>query len=208
MGNPQRRIANRNYLKNWSDKQSTSFGLFFERTQGNRFIASGGNRYSFIYSGDVNGDGYGGNDLIYIPKDANDIVLADASDWAALEAFIEQDDYLKEHRGEIAERMGSINPWYTNIDLRVLHTVQLSTGDTKHKIQLSLDILNFTNLLNSSWGVRQIANPAATSPLKLIDFEENTGEPILDFTGPAETFIDDLSLFSRYQIQVGLRYFF
>ena len=207
-GNPHRIIANMNYLKNWSDKQSTSFGLFFERTQGNRFIASGGNRYSFIYSGDVNGDGYGGNDLIYIPKDANDIVLADASDWAALEAFIEQDDYLKEHRGEIAERMGSINPWYTNIDLRVLHTVQLSTGDTKHKIQLSLDILNFTNLLNSSWGVRQIANPAATSPLKLIDFEENTGEPILDFTGPAETFIDDLSLFSRYQIQVGLRYFF
>ncbi|MCH7819451.1 MAG: TonB-dependent receptor [Candidatus Marinimicrobia bacterium] len=207
-GNPHRIIANMNYLKSWSERQSTSFGVFFERTQGNRFLASGGNRYSFIYSGDVNGDGYGGNDLIYIPTDANDIVLADAGDWAALDAFIEQDDYLKEHRGEIAERMGSINPWYTNIDIRVLHNVLLTTGDTKHKIQFSLDILNFANLINSSWGVRQIANPAATSPLALTGFVNGDGEPILDFTGPAETFVDDLSLSSRYQIQVGMRYSF
>ncbi|MCH7618429.1 MAG: TonB-dependent receptor [Candidatus Marinimicrobia bacterium] len=206
-GNPHRIIGTVNYKKNWSDRNTTSLGIVFELAQGNRFLASGGNRYSFIYSGDVNGDGYGGNDLIYIPTDQNDIVLADAGDWAALDAFIEQDDYLKEHRGEIAERMGAVNPWYSNIDLRILQDYALSTGDTKHRIQLSLDILNVANLLSSSWGVRQIANPAATSPLTLTGFDD-AGEPILDFTGPAETFVDDLSLFSRWQVQVGLRYFF
>jgi len=228
-GNPHRIIATGNYRKQWSDRNSTSFGLFFERTQGNRFLASGGNRYSFIYSGDVNGDGFGGNDLIYIPADQNDINLADFTDRegivhtaaeqrTALNAFIEQDDYLKDHRGEIAERMGAINPWFTNIDLRVLHDYALSLGETSHKVQVSLDILNVANLISSDWGVRQIASPAATSPLRLATLFDADGNPIvpfdadnapiLNFTGPSETFVDDLSLFSRYQIQVGLRYFF
>ena len=177
--------------------------MVFERAQGNRFLASGGNRYSFIYSGDVNGDGYGGNDLIYIPTDQNDIVLADAGDWAALDAFIEQDDYLSKNRGKIAERMGAINPWYTNIDLRTLH--DFSFGE--RTLQFSIDISNVMNLISSSWGVRKIANPAATSPLTLTGFND-AGEPILDFTGPAETFVDDFSLFSRWQVQLGLKLMF
>lgn len=208
-GNPHRIIATANYKRKWNERNSTSFGLFFERAQGNQFLASGGNRYSFIYSGDVNGDGFGGNDLIYIPKDANDIVLADPSEWDALNAFIEQDDYLKDHRGEIAERMGAVNPWFTNIDLRVLHNYAISLGETSHNVQLSLDILNVANLISSSWGVRKIASPLATSPLVLTGFDnDGKGEPILDFTGATETFVDDLGLFSRWQVQFGLRYFF
>ena len=71
------------------------------------------------------GDGQGGNDLIYIPRDQSEIVLADcatacgsnvtaAQQWAAFDAFIEQDDYLRTHRGQIAERFGALNPWYSN----------------------------------------------------------------------------------------------
>ena len=63
------------------------------------------------------------------------------------------------------------------------------------------------NLISSSWGVRKIANPAATSPLTLTGFND-AGEPILDFTGPAETFVDDFSLFSRWQVQLGLKLMF
>ena len=47
--------------------------MFVEVAEGNRFAGAGGNRYSFIYSGDVNGDGQGGNDLIYIPRDQSEI---------------------------------------------------------------------------------------------------------------------------------------
>ena len=98
------------------------------------------------------------------------------------------------------------------------NTVTTPDGETSHKIQLSLDILNFTNLLNSSWGVRQIASPAATSPLTFIEFLPNgnpnpdmfdsEGSPELQFIGPAETYIDHPGLFPRWQVQVGLRYFF
>src|SRR2546430_11651233 len=47
----------------------------------------------------------------------------------------------------------------------------------------------YTTLFRS--GVRKTANPAATSPLKLVGF--NAGAPVFNFTGPATTFIDDRS---------------
>ena len=49
------------------------------------------------------------------------------------------------------------------------------------------------------------ASAAATSPLKLVRFD-GTGAPVFNFTGPATTFIDDASLLSRWQMQIGLRY--
>ena len=212
-------VGSATYTVDWSERFATRFGLFFEAAEGNLFTAAGGNRYSFIYAGDVNGDGQGGNDLIYIPADQSEIVLADipggataAQQWTALNAFIEQDPYLSEHRGEIAERFGLVNPWYSTIDLRILQDIGLGSG--AHRLQLNLDILNLANLLNSDWGVRQIASPAATSPLLLtMDgtgapvFDAN-GNPVLQFVGPAETFIDDPSIFSRWQIQIGAKYLF
>jgi hypothetical protein len=206
-GSRHRIIASMNCRHVWSPMTATSLGLFFEMAQGNRYTYNGGNRYSVIYSGDVNGDGYGGNDLIYIPVDANDINLADAGDWTALNAFIEQDDYLSEHRGEIAERGAILNPWFHNIDLRVLQDLNLNVGGQTHTFQLSLDILNVTNLLSSDMGVRQVADPSALSPLSLTGWTAGN-EPIFDFTGPTDTFMDDPGEFSRWRIQIGLRYSF
>jgi hypothetical protein len=204
-------------VKTWSPSLRTSIGLFVEVAEGNRFAGAGGNRYSFIYSGDVNGDGQGGNDLIYIPADQSEIVFADCptgcgsnvtpqQQWDALDAFIEQDKYLRSHRGEIAERAGAVNPWYNNVDLRILQ--DFSFGDlTRHTFQLSLDVLNVGNLISSNWGVRKVAGSAATSPLRLTGFD-GAGAPVFNFTGPSETFIDDPSLLSRWRAQLGLRYFF
>jgi hypothetical protein len=207
-------VGSATYAFDWAERFTTRLGLFFEAAEGNQFTAGGGNRYSFIYAGDVNGDGYGGNDLIYIPSDQSEINLADiaggpnaAQQWAALDAFIEQDDYLSEHRGEIAERFGLVNPWYSTIDLRILQDIRTNVGANAHTLQFNVDILNVANLLNSDWGVRKIASPAATSPLLLTGFD-GSGEPVFNFTGPSETFIDDPSIFSRWQIQLGLKYLF
>ncbi|MFZ1291397.1 MAG: carboxypeptidase regulatory-like domain-containing protein [Melioribacteraceae bacterium] len=204
-GQRHRIISGATYKHTWSEKLATTIGMFLEAAEGNMFTTSGGNRYSFVYAGDVNGDGAGGNDLIYIPENSSDINLADPSQWTALNAFIEQDEYLSTHRGEIAERNGLVNPWYFNIDLRILQDFTLPVFGKNNTFQLSLDILNFANLLNSSWGVRQVASAAATSPLALTGFD-SAGEPIFNFTGVDKTFVDDPSLFSRWQMQIGLRY--
>ncbi|HUF13970.1 MAG TPA: TonB-dependent receptor [Longimicrobiales bacterium] len=210
-------VGSASYRHGWSERLATTFGLFLEVAEGNRFAGAGGNRYSFIYSGDVNGDGQPGNDLIYIPSDESEIafdpllddaggvVLTPAQQWTALDQFIRQDDYLSENRGRIAERFGGVNPWYSTLDLRVLQDIVLAAGGTDHRLQVNLDVLNVANLLNSDWGVRQVASSAATSPLRLVRFD-GAGEPVFNFTGPSETFVDDPGIFSRWQMQLGLKY--
>jgi len=215
-GPRHRIVGTATYAKAWSPTLKTRLGVFVEFGEGNRFAGNGGNRYSFIYSGDVNGDGQGGNDLIYIPRNQSEIqfapdtlpggaIVTPQQQWNQLNAFISQDGYLSSHRGQIADRFGELNPWYNNVDLRVLQEFGVGGGTTRHQFELSLDILNVGNLINSSWGVRKVADPAALSPLKLVRFDA-TGAPVFNFTGPATTFIDDPSPFSRWQMQLGLRY--
>ena len=218
-GNRHRITGTAIYTHAWSENLATHFGIFLEAAEGNRFAGAGGNRYSYIYAGDVNGDGMTTNDLIYIPRDQSEInfepftdaggnVVSAADQWTAFNSFIEQDDYLKEHRGEIADRFGGINPWFFNVDLRVMQDISFFSGSTRHTFQISLDILNVPNLLNSDWGVRKVANSLATSPLELVDFNAN-GDPTFNYkSNLTETFVDDPGLFSRWQMQLGIRYSF
>jgi hypothetical protein len=212
-GQRHRIIGAATYTLNWSERISTKVGLFLEVAEGNRFGGAGGNRYSFTYAGDVNGDGQGGNDMIYIPTSQTDIrleaytptggsTITAAQQWTALDGFISQDAYLSEHRGEIAERFGAVNPWYSNVDMRLLQDIRIQGS---HGLQINVDILNVANLISSDWGVRKVASPAATSPLRLVRFDPD-GEPVFNFTGPASTYVDDPTIFSRWQIQVGAKY--
>ena len=212
-GQRHRIVGTASYSRTWSPRYKTQLGLFGEVAEGNRFAGNGGNRYSFLYSGDVNGDGSGGNDLIYIPKDQSDILLdplgsvTAADQWNRLNAFIEQDAYLKKHRGEIAERNGAVNPWYSDFDLRLLQDIAMDRGTTRHTFQITLDVLNVGNLINSNWGVRKVASASATSPLTFVRFN-GAGAPVFNFTGPDKTYVDDPGLFSRWRAQLGARYFF
>jgi hypothetical protein len=216
-GQRHRIVGGANYRHEWSKNAATSFGLFLEIAEGNPFL-NGGNRFSVIYSGDVNGDGSDGNDLIYIPRNSGEIIFSEtdargnffetpAQQWNDFNAFISQDSYLDSHRGQIADRFGIINPWYSNIDLRLLQDLSLTLAGQRHAFQLSFDILNVANLLSSDWGVRKTADPAATRPLQLVRFNAQ-GEPEFNFVGPRNTFVDDLSQLSRWRIQIGLRYMF
>jgi hypothetical protein len=214
-GQRHRLVGSATYNHTWSPRSKTQVGVFLEIAEGNRFAGAGGNRYSYIYSGDVNGDGYGGNDLIYIPRSSNEIVfdpcpsncngnISAAQQWAAFDAFIGQDGYLSAHRGQIAQRFGAVNPWYHTVDVKILQELGLAS---QHRVQLSLDILNLTNLLNSDWGVRKVALASATSPLTLTGFDAN-GTPHFNFTGPGNTFVNDPSPLSRWRMQLGVKYLF
>jgi hypothetical protein len=217
-GNRHRITGGATYTHEWSKNFATHVGMFVEVAEGNRFAGAGGNRYSYLYAGDVNGDGYN-NDLIYIPKNQSDSRLVPYTDgsgntvsvseqWSALNTFIEQDDYLKEHRGEIAERFGAVNPWFFNLDLRLLQDFAFFSGNVRHTFQLSVDILNLPNLLNSDWGVRKVATSSATIPLELAGFDANE-QPTFNYkSNQKQTFVDDPGIYSRWQIQVGLKYFF
>lgn len=210
-GHRHRITGSANYRHTWTDMFATSFGLFLEAAEGGFFTAGRTSRFSYTVLGDLNGDGNGGNDLMYIPQDQGEINLVDingglsaAQQWSALNAFIDQDEYLSAHRGEIAERNGGINPWFSELDLRILQDVIVSD----HTFQVSFDMLNVGNFVNSDWGVRQVVNTAARNPLILTGFNA-AGEPLYQYPGTvSETFIDDPSELSRWRAQLGFRYLF
>ena len=184
----------------WANENlSTTISLFFEYVEGNR--------YSYTYSGDLNNDGSLLNDLLYIPTDAeiDQMTFAAEGQADAFKAFIEQDDYLSSRRGDFAEKYGALSPWYNTWDLRVLQDIGLPGSD--NKFQISIDVLNIGNLINSSWGVRQFAT--GTSLAQPIGVSVTDGNPVYSFdTDLTNTFFNDFSAASRWRMQLGLRYIF
>ncbi len=196
-GNRHRIVANGyRTFKYGGGKFATTVAAFFEAAQGGRF--------SYTYSGDLNSDGSGLNDLIYVPTTAEVDQMTFASDGqaAALESFIQQDEYLSSRRGEYAEKYAILSPWYTNLDLRILQDFKVGGS----AFQLSLDLLNALNLVNSNWGLRRI--PTNSQPIGIQGFNAD-GSPIYSFdTSLSNTFTIDPSLSSRWQAQIGLRWLF
>ena len=191
--------------KKWAysnDKLATTISTFFEYAQGGRF--------NYTYAGNINGDSsFQNNDLIYIPT-ASEVQQMDFSGGTTMantfESFIQQDKYLSDNRGSYFDRYGALAPWRGRWDIKMLQDLNFNVGNNKtNTLQLSLDILNFGNLLNSDWGVVQ--QPNNLSPISV---DTSGGTPVYTFNGgsDAKTFGYDSSLASRWQAQVGLRYIF
>lgn len=206
-GLTHRFISSWMYSADYKSMAST-FGMFIEMGQGNR--------YSYTYAGDLNRDAIGNNDLLYVPADqseinfgtiveGNGVTAGDAAaQWTALNAFIDQDPYLKNRRGQYAERNGASLPWFSQIDFRFMQDFNFKVKDRKNTIQVSLDIMNMGNLLNSNWGVRQFAR--TYNPIKVNGLDsENT--PYYQFdTNLKNSYVDDFSTRSKWQMQLGIRY--
>lgn len=171
----------------------------------------------------VNDNGFNNSELIYVPGSRRDVVLVDATDrdgnvtspeqqWAALNGFIGNDRYLSNHRGEYAERNVARTPWEGTIDLRLLQNVSVG----RNTLQFSLDVFNFTNLINNAWGRRYFIGNGNYSVLDFEDFQEGTTIPtytvdsnVLDGEEPWENNIDVVGFRSSiWQMQLGLRYIF
>jgi hypothetical protein len=133
--------------------------------------ALNGNSYSstasYVFAGDMNGDGASGNDLIYIPRNTSEMNFVDipatattraftaAEQAAAFEAYIQQDPYLSKHRGQYAERGGLFYPMVKRLDLSIVQDVFHNIGGKRNAGQFRIDFTNFGNLLNHNWGVSQ-----------------------------------------------------
>jgi len=187
-------------------RHSTTIAAVYEWAQGGRF--------SYTYAGDINGDGSDLNDLIYIPTedDLNQMYFSgDAAEQQsqkdALNNYILQDDYLSEHRGQYMERYAILSPWRSKIDVKLTQEFRIKGSQ---KLQFNVNILNLGNLLNSDWGVVQL--PTSKQPIG-VSFEDvdadGVADPVYSFdTDLTETFYNDYSLRSRWQVQMGLRYIF
>ena len=196
-------VASKKWKYGANDKWATTVSTFFEYAQGGRF--------NYIYGGDVNNDGSGTNDLIYVPTTAEISTMAftGAGQGPAFDTFISQDKYLSERRGQYAERYGALAPWRGKWDMKLIQDYNFKPSSSSNKtntIQFSVDILNVGNLLNSDWGLVQV--PTSIQPIG-VSVDQNTKVPIYTFNGTqTKTFNYDASLLSRWQAQFGIRYIF
>lgn len=148
---PHRVLGSATYRIEYGKFGATTIGLYYNGAhQG---------RYSVFTGKDVNNDGVSG-DLLYIPKVEeaeamfSDKMMDPAEQAKAFNEFIDGDRYLRTRRGTFAERFAQLEPWHNRFDLKLMQEFFTNFGtDRRYTVQVSLDFLNFGNLLNSNWGV-------------------------------------------------------
>lgn len=162
--------------------------------------------FSYVYSGDVNGDGQTENDLIYVPRDADDIILT-TNNYDKLNQFIEGDEALSAARGSIFQRMGARVPWQTYLDVRIAQEIPIPTLNG-HRFELTVDVLNVLNLLNGDWGYSKFVDQQRYRLLTFQGLDAASQKPKFSFNDAKMDAYDISSLASRWQMQIGLRYTF
>jgi hypothetical protein len=139
-------------------------------------------------------------------------VFTPAAQAAAWESFIQQDDYLKSHRGQYAQRNAVFLPLVKRADFSIQQELFTDFARRRNSFQIRADVVNVGNLLNRHWGIGQrilggngqiLTNGGAdalgraTYQLKVVNSEliNKTFEPT---AGRADVF----------EVQLGFRYTF
>lgn len=201
---PHRFVVNGSYQAEWFPRLATNLSFIY--------VGESGRPYSFLYNGDVNGDGQTGNDLVYVPASASEIRFAgtaaeQAASYANLEQFIDRFECLQDARGEILERNACREPWQNKLDFRLSQVLPSISGQS---LQLTLDVLNVLNLLNNEWGRNRYVNFGTYSLLRTNSTtpDANGRVQFRSFDDPDTQIYTVGDLTSRYQIQLGVRYAF
>jgi hypothetical protein len=182
-----------------------------------------GTRYSYTMTSCVAGDG-GSSSLIYIPSSREELDKWNFTDYTYNSGkdtytaqqqkddfwtYINQDDYLKDHKGEYAKRGGVIAPWHHQLDFKFNQDFYVNVGKYRNTIQLGVDINNLPNLLNKSWGLYKYGN--RSDLLKCTVDKDGKASYQYQMDGNnrlTKTYSDYNSMLSTYSIQFSLRYIF
>jgi len=221
--NPDRIVSTVSYRIEYLKHMATSISLIYEGASQGRF--------SYVYSantsntGNMVRDGAGANNLLYVPNDPSEITFVNQTVngvvWTAQEQsdaffnYIEQDEYLKSRKGQYAERNGVVMPWRNNFDIKIMQDFFVNVGGKRNTIQVSLDILNIGNYLNSNWGIADSYNQSNILTPTNAPSVVPGGTVIPTYrlnafnnTMLKTTYSNNMSYFSTYSMQLGVRYIF
>ncbi|TWF39927.1 carboxypeptidase family protein [Chitinophaga polysaccharea] len=211
-----RLIVNLGYQHAWNEKWTTTLNLFVSAQSGSPFTY-----------GIVNNSLQGlpqQLSLAYIPQhdeairffqdyaDAGGAIVTAAQQADAFNTYIDGNKYLSSRRGGFTARNAGRTPWNTTADLHFAQ--EFHFPKSSGFITLTIDIMNFTNLINANWGRVYFSpntfNSTASVGLAPVLFpqKQNAGNyPVFRFADPGKPYAIDY-FNSRAQGQLGVRYSF
>ncbi|MCB0605355.1 MAG: TonB-dependent receptor [Saprospiraceae bacterium] len=214
---PHRVGANFSYRISYANMFATTIGLYYN--------GSNGGRFAYTYGNDINGDRVS-LDLLYVPKSASeltfaplkvkDVTYSPEEQAAAFDAFINSVPELADARGTYVKRNSGILPWANRFDFKILQDISFGgkNGDTKHTIQLGLDIFNIGNLINSDWGIYEELNGGSSFNYPLLRVASASASAptfnMLAVDGKLATtpYRDKTTVSSTWGMQFSARYMF
>jgi hypothetical protein len=215
---PNRLLLSASYTLKESKNATSRISLVYDGYQYGYLNDYAFSRFSYIFSANVNSDALAPANLIYVPAsrqeldswdfaesvyEGNKVYTADMQRddfWA----YIQQDAYLKNRTGQYAERGGAKMPWHHQLDFKFEQDIRLDVGNTKHALQLGVDILNLPNFLCKKWGLYKQIGETALLSYSNGKYTYNT----VDGERHLTTFRDFQNLASTYQIMFTIRYLF
>jgi hypothetical protein len=221
-------VSQISYTKEYGGFAASKIALIYNGQDGDYFSWVINDR-----GGSLTGEADETNNLVYIPRTSDDIVLVDKTDrdgntitaqqqWNNLNRFINDRDDLNDNRGQYAERNSAKAPWQQYFDLRFLQNFYIDLANGKRNtLQFSVDIFNVANLINPEWGQR-LRTFSTERMLSFEGFQEDAeGNSTLIPTYETAGFVDDNEdpwegnlvdggniRSSRWQMQLGVRYIF
>ena len=146
--------------------------------------------------------------------ESNQFRFVSADDQTRFMDYVHANSYLKKHQGEYAEPYSVYSPWVHRLDFGYKHDFVFNAKNTKHTLQLSLDLKNVLNLFNSEWGVAKYLNPAIGSEARILKYEGVDAEGVATFSTPSsingdtKTFTPSYSLGQCWYALIGIKYIF
>jgi hypothetical protein len=198
-----RGIINLNYEFNRQSRWSTVVSVFWNRQTGKPWANILGAAWPYR---SINNDGYGYNDLMYIPTGADDVEITNGT-WGQLEDYLEKAGLTK-YAGGVAPRNVNRAPYFMQTDLSLRQNIPFPGRST---FQISLDIFNFWNMLDNESGVVEYVPYGTVDPVRYRGVTDD-GKPIYELRSEVlypDTniyYVDDLR--SRWKMRLGVRWSF
>jgi hypothetical protein len=186
-----------NLIKRWK-APTTITALWQSRT---------GRPYSWVFSGDANGDGFTFNDLFYVPTGPSDpkVRWNSPTERDNFFAFVNSSS-LSGYAGTVVPRNSETSLWVQTVDLKFTQVVPIFHG---LQAEIFGNLLNVGNLINDHWGLLQELPFSYKRAVAGATYDAAANQYVYTFTpntlNLVPTTADGISANSRWQLQVGMR---
>ncbi len=183
------------YSKSYLKHLTTTVSLYYS--------GSHALRLNYVYTNDMNGDGYS-SDLIFIPREdqisaasfvANGTYTAEQQ-YKDFFEYVNKDPYLKSNKGKYAERGGGVGPWVNRFDFKFIQDIYANFGSGKrYTLQFTADFLNVGNFINPNWGLTYTMSQLTYNNVKVLKYmgADASKNPLFQVNGNStQNFKDNL----------------